>query len=741
MALAAGTRLGPYTITASIGSGGMGEVYRAHDPRLKREVAIKVLAGRPARHQSERFEREATALAALAHPHICRLYDVGREQDVDYLVMEYLDGETLASYSSRVAPLACDEVVRIGREIADAAHEAHSHGLIHRDLKPSNVMITSDGAKLLDFGLAKLLQETPPDASTASALSGEGHVIGTVLYMAPEQLLGKPIDGRVDVYSIGTILYELLTGHAPFGGRSSMATMAAILGETPVPIQHIRPNVPLPICRLVERCLEKKPDRRWPTAAGVAAGLTAAITPSTRPRTSARGAVGSTRRTRSTVRTIAILPIRNAGPSDIEYLAAAVTDSLRRSLAQIRDLRIVSGSSAPAAGCDGWLEGTIAPTADGIRASVRLIHTSTHETLWTSSYDRRVADIVQIEGDIAEAIAAAIQLKVRSAARARQAKRAIDPLAQEAYMRARFHWSNRTAESLKVSVRYFEAAIQRDGKYALAHSGLAEWYVTAAVARVITPAEALMKAKDSARTALELDPFLAEAHSCLGRIHLFEWDLRQARAELETALQLNANLAESHVILSQLASYQSAVDEAIEHILTAQQLEPMSPWVQLNAAATFYSTRHFERAIQEAERAVQFSPTFGNAFYLLGLSSYYLGDVERAIEWLQRARVVAPEHASPLVGLAYVLARVDRRAEALVLAGELKERATRAEVAPYDFAELYTGLGEPSLALDYLERSHHLRLPELLGIGSDPLFDPIRDEPRFSQLLASLRLV
>jgi tetratricopeptide (TPR) repeat protein len=331
-------------------------------------------------------------------------------------------------------------------------------------------------------------------------------------------------------------------------------------------------------------------------------------------------------------------------------------------------------------------------------------------------------------------------LKPRSSGRRRYQKHKVEPHAQDNYLRARIHWQNRTPESLRVSFRYFQAALKADPLFALAHSGLAEWYVSAGMARLISHGEAMARAKEGATRALELDPTLAEAHVCLGSVYLSDWDLSRAGTELETAVRLNPTLADAHLLLARGDCYIGDFTSALEHIHLALQLDPTSPRVHVNAANVYYAARQFPGAIELAERALQFAPSHAIAFYFIGLSYHFLGQTSRALESLQRARTAAPEHASPIVAMAYVLAQNQQRDDALALAEELKDRATRAEVSPYDFAELYAGLERTSTALDYLERSYELHLPELLGIGSDPLFDPLRTEPRFRDLLRNLKL-
>jgi eukaryotic-like serine/threonine-protein kinase len=759
MGFSPGMRLGPYEVLSLIGSGGMGDVYRGRDPRLGRDVAIKVITARLSADpvQRVRFEREARAIGRLVHPHICRLYDIGHQGDIDFLVMEYLEGETLADYLRHHPQPAVDDAVGIARDIADAMEEAHKNGLVHRDLKPANVMITAGGVKLLDFGLAKLMQEPAAgaDSVTATVVTAGATIVGTVPYMAPEQVQGHHLDSRTDVFALGAILYQMLTGRPPFEGVTDVSMMAAIITQDPVPVRRIRPDVPVSIVRIVEQCLEKDPHKRLQSFAAVCAALTESITPKTRQRTRVRPSAATPDRVaKHLIRTIAVLPLRNAAAPDDDHLAAGVTEALIDALAEVGGLKVISRTStqhfldreadlsdvARKLGIDGWIEGTVAHVEGRIQVTIRLIQARTQEHLWAASYDRKLTDVFGVQGEIAEAVASGIQLKLRSPERRRLVKRSTDPQAQEAYLLARFHRMSGNAEGLRLSLRYFEAAIARDPDYSLAHAGLADWYVTATLARIVSPTEATQKAKNAAIMALQLDSMLPEAHCCLGILSLYELDWRRARAELETALHLNPNLADAHIRLALLLSSTGQTMLAAEHAALAQQLDPLSPRIHVNAAVVHYVARQYDRAIHESERAIELAPEFANALYVIGLCRYFLGEVDRAVSLLERARSAAPEHASPAVGLAYVWARTGRRDEALGVLADLKERATRAEVSPYDFAELYAGLGDHQLALDYLKRSHDLKLPELLGMASDPLFDPIRHEPRFHALMTALGL-
>jgi eukaryotic-like serine/threonine-protein kinase len=755
--LAAGSLLGRYRIEALIGAGGMGEVYRARDTQLGRTVAVKVLGQQASdMHVRERFEREATAIARLIHPHICRLYDIGRDGETSFLVMEYLEGETLANRIAR-EPMGVADAVTIAAEIADAVHAAHVQGLVHRDLKPSNVMLTADGVKLLDFGLVRFVggdSESETNATT-SALTGEGAVIGTIQYMSPEQIQGKAVDARCDVFAVGAMLYEMLAGTSPFARPSSIATIGAIVAEEPSRLQEKRPEVPAAVVKIVTRCLQKAPYARWPDAGALAAALRADQRP-VRRRPSAPPNAPRATAPHAPIRRLAVLPIRNiSGDAEQHYLADGVTEALMSALVEIRGLEIMSRASAnrfvdrgadasalvKLAGIDAFLEGSIGRSGDRLHVAVRLVNAKTNANVWATTYDRGWSDWLTIGSEIATTVAAEIQLKISSGERRRRRKRhSTVPAAQEAYVRGRFLRSQGGADSLRLAFKHYTTALEIDPDYALAHVGLADWYLAAGAGRVMSAPEAMAHAKSAALRALELEPDAAEAHSCLGHVATYEWDLARAQRELEAAIRTDPNIAQAHSWLGRLCTYTKRFDLAVEHNRIAQRLDPLSPLTHVHAAVTLYSARRFAEAIVEAQRALELNPAFGNATYLIGLSEHFRGEHARALECLSRAQTASPDHPSPVTASAYVLGRLGRRAEALTFIEKLKERATRAEVSPYDFAEAYVGIGETDLAMEYLERSKALRLPELLGIGSDPMFDPLRSDPRFVALLAQIGL-
>jgi adenylate cyclase len=450
-----------------------------------------------------------------------------------------------------------------------------------------------------------------------------------------------------------------------------------------------------------------------------------------------------------------VVPLRNiSGRADEDYLADGVTEAVMSALTQMGGLEVISrasanhfaetGSGAAALArhirVDAWIEGTVLTRGDQVQVAVRLMESASESQVWSGTYERARPDVAGVQSDIATHLAAEIQLKVSSTERSHAPKRAPQAAAHDAYLRARFFWGQLSAEALRLSFKHFQAAVDIDPDYALAHAGLADWYLTAVNARLTSAFDGMAKARAAAMRALQLSPRLAQSHCSLGRVALHEWDLVEATVELEAALRLDPNLAQAELALARLHNYTGNFSEALQHVRVAQDLDPLSPATHVNAAATLYAARRFGEAIDEARRSLDLAPEFGNAVYLIGLCEHFRGNSELALKHLARAGELSPEHPSPASASGYVLAQVGRRDEALAFVAALKERATRGDVSPFDFAEAYTGLGETDLALEHLERSLDLRTPALLGIGSDPLFDPIRSEPRFQALLTTIGL-
>ena len=756
MSLAPGIRLGPYEILALLGAGGMGEVYRARDLRLNRDVALKVLVAKQ-RDQSgfhARLQQEAMATAAVTHPHICTLHDIGQEGELSFLVMEYLEGETLAARILR-GPLELTEAVAIGVQVAEALAAAHDAHLIHHDLKPSNVMLTPTGAKLLDFGLARARSDRllhQDFGTTATDFAGIGMVMGTLQYMSPERLEGRPVDHRADIFAFGAVLYEMLTGSPAFHGHSRAAIIAQILRGHPPPLRLGRPRATHMIASLVKTCLAKRPEDRWQSAADLATALR--VIGSSPPPRQVHSRSGRMPRG---MRSLVVLPLHNAtDDSNEQYLADGMTECLINSLSVIGKLRVISRSSAMKyrdspkpvrqiageLGVDGLIRGSVRRSDSGVNVTVALLEPSTSHPLWSETYDRALTDLLRVQGEIAETIAAEIYLRLSVTERRRiRSHRPTSPEINEAYLRGRYYWNRDTPEALQRSFQYLSVVVQGEPGYAAAHAALADWYLSAGNNGLIPAPEGLAKAKTAAMRALELDPALAEAYACLGRVAVHECDLQRALAEFETSLRLNPNLVEPLIWSARALSVLSMFEDAIKRVELAKQLDPVSPRPYLSASAVYYVAGDCQRAIEESRRALEFEPGLPSAFYFMGVAQLRLGLPAEALASLETAVRVGQGHAAAYGGRAFALMQMGRTADARELLNEMKDRATRAEVSPYYFVEVYLALGEVDKAISYLRRSYELRIPDMVGIVVDPLLESLHGQPAFQEIVRNLALV
>ncbi|HEY6344735.1 MAG TPA: protein kinase [Bryobacteraceae bacterium] len=504
MPLSVGEKLGPYEILARIGAGGMGEVWKARDTRLDRIVAIKRLKGQ----HNARFEQEARAIAALNHPHICQIYDIGP----DYLVLEYIEGRPLLS-QKKPGPLPVEEALRLAREIADALETAHRKSILHRDLKPGNILVTADGsAKLVDFGLAKIVAD--PDATLTMAISG------TPLYMSPEQAEGQPLDVRSDIFSFGALLYEM------FGGHRAFATMAAVLRDQPAPLDS-------PAASVVNKCLAKLPSERFQSMAEVRAAL-AQIE-----------AAGKDQQP-----SIAVLPFANlSSDKEQEYFSDGLAEEILNLLAKIPGLKVIARTSsfafrgkeqditkiAEVLRVGTILEGSVRRAGSRIRVTAQLIDARDGAHLWSERYDRELADVFEVQDEIAAAIAGALQVKLAPKSAAETYKPNLP--AYEAYLKGRHHLWKLTPASIARAKEYFEQAISLDPKFALAYNDLAGYYAGQANLGLRPSSEVMPQVQAWAQKALEIDRSLSEAHGWLAvKAFVFDYDWNEAERRFSLAL-------------------------------------------------------------------------------------------------------------------------------------------------------------------------------------------------------------
>ena len=774
----------------------MGEVYRAHDPRLDRQVAIKLLPAETAAdpRSRERMRREAMAVAALDHPYICKIFEIGEHGGALFLVMEYVAGDTLhRRLQDGRLPLA--EALRVAGEIAEALQEAHAGRFLHRDLKPANIMLTQQGhVKVMDFGLAKRIEDLPaPDQATREMgigqLTADGNIVGTPDYMSPEQVKGATLDRRSDLFSLGVILAEMLGGRHPFRQPSTGETLAAVLREPP----DLSAIGPQGLTALVRRLLAKSPEDRYASAADVRADLTMlATTPeaslgrqpdagaSARWRRWAAGvlamlgvgvAVWALARSGllrpgsrvpavavapALIRSIAVLPLDNySGDPNQEYFAEGMTDELTADLATISQLRVISRGSvmqfkgkdrpptpdiARRLNVDAVVEGSVSRSGDKVRITAQLIDARADRHLWAKSFERSSRDVLALQGELASAIAREINVRLTPGEQSRlTAAAAVNPEAHDAYLKGRYFFNRPSDDNLQKAIAQFEEAVRLSPTFAPAFSGLSDAYLWAGYNEgFLTAAEARPKAKASAEKAVELDDNSAEAHTSLAVFRLFyEYDWPACEREFRRAFALNPNYGFAHDQFGMALSFQGRFDEAIVEGRRAIELDPLSPQVLVDATVPFLFQRNSAAAKKLARRAAELDPAFFFPVMIDGWADLEEGKFRDAIPALKKARAMeAPPFVTAYLAFAYGAA--GERGLAMAELAALEKMSRGGTVLPFNLALVYLGLGDRVRALDNLERALAADSQMMAWIGRDAIFDPIRSEPRFVTLLKKM---
>ena len=760
-----GQKLGRYRIVEKIGAGGMGDVYRAHDEHLDREVAIKVLPPETIAdgHSLQRFHNEAMALSRLNHPNICSIYDVDEHAGQPFIVMELLEGQTL---TERIAgrPLHLDELLDLAIQIADALETAHAKGIVHRDIKPGNIFVLARGqAKVLDFGLAKLAlpHTVPPGTVAGETLTTPGAAVGTTPYLPPEQARGKEVDARADLFSFGLVLYEMTTGRQAFSGSTSAIVFDAILNRDPIPPSRLNPNLPVELEQILSKALEKDREMRYQTAADLRADLKRLK----REFDSGRLRVGKASQSRerparepravaSRIKAIAVLPLANLSRDpEQDYFVDGMTEEIITDLAQIGALRVISrtsamrykGSDKPLPeiarelNVDALVEGSVMRAGDRVRITAQLIHAATDQHLWAKSYERDVSDVLALQSEVARAIAEEVQAKLTPQERARLTRaRRVNPSAHEAYLKGRYSWARTTEESVRKSIEYFSEAIAKDERYALAYAGLADAYNQLAnpILEIVPQGAVIPKVQAAATKALELDDTLAEAHISLGRIKFYyDWDWAGAEKSFRRAIELSPNYPYAHHVYALLLSALGRHSEAIHQSTLAQESDPVSPLVNGVAGLIYCFARQFGTAEEQLRKTLLFEPNFMFAHWILGgLCLVPMGQYDEAIVELQKAIALSGNVAHPRGLLGYAYAKVGRRDDALRVLDELEELSRQRYVAPVSRAFTYSALGDERM-WQALEEGYQQRSSSLVWARVFPHWDEVRAQPRFQDLL------
>ncbi|MBV9303917.1 MAG: protein kinase [Acidobacteriaceae bacterium] len=721
MPLAAGARLGPYEILAPIGAGGMGEVYKARDTRLDRMVAVKVSN----EQFSGRFEREARAVAALNHSNICQLYDVGP----NYLVMEYIEGTPLKG------PLPIDRALKYASQICDALDAAHKKGITHRDLKPANILVTANGLKLLDFGVAQVgtAAQSGEDCTQPLSLTQAGTIVGTAAYMSPEQADAKPVDARSDVFSFGLVLYEMLTGRRAFQGDSAIAILAAILNQEPAPLGV---EVPPEVRDIVTRCLRKSRADRFQSALELRAALESA----------------SAAKAREAQPSIAVLPFVNMSRENDEYFSDGLAEEIINVLAQIPGLKVIARTSAfafrgkeqdirktaQALGVRNILEGSVRRAENRIRVTAQLISSADGSHLWSARYDREMADVFALQDEIAAAIAAALRIKL---AVPPAAVRQYTPnlASYDALLRAWHHHSKYTPESMPRARQCLEQATALDPGYAPAHSALGSYFISLAVLGMMPAHEATPLARAALQKALYIDPTLPEALVGLGWIvALYDYNWKEADRLFRLAIASHPVTPKVHWYSGHYLFSIGRSKEAVEEIERALERDPLNVAYRRSLACCLLGAGREADAAEESRRILELYESEYWAYFLLSIIHARRGELEEAVQTARKAYSLAPWYSVVVATLAAMLMRTGDASAARTILQKLGDG--QAYGAPLGLVTYYLLCSEIDSAADWAEKAIEQRDQALLSLLRLPYAKELRESARWPALAKMMNL-
>lgn len=737
-----GQTVSHYRILEKIGQGGMGAVYKAEDIKLQRTVALKFLA--PAltsdSEAKQAFINEAQAASALDHPNICTIYEIDETAEGQvFIAMAYYQGETLKHKIER-GPTSMKEAIHLIQQIGAGLSKAHEKGIVHRDVKPANLMVTDDQViKILDFGVAKFQFKTNVD--------NPGVIIGTPAYMSPEQAFGMPVDHRSDIWSVGVILFEILTSSLPFDGNSDRALMRAIVNDAPLSLSSFLGSLSANIQNIINNTLAKNPDDRYQNIKEFLSELDQVER--NRLSQSDTRVVGVSQ---PAVPSIAVLPfIDLSAEKNQEYFCDGLAEEIINNLSRLKVLRITSRNSSfqfkgqnlnvsqigRSLNVQKVLEGSIRKGGNRLRIAVRLINVSDGFLVWADTYERELADIFEIQDDISRSVVENLEIQLAGASVKELAKHYTDNVeAYSSYLRGRFYWNKRTAESLKTSIDYFQSAIKMDSKYALAYSGLADAYIVLGLYGRSSPSEVMPQAVRAAEQALQIDELLPEAHISLGCARaVYEWNWNEAEGQFKRGIELKPEYAEAHHwyainFLTPLSRFEAAIQE----IETALDLEPSSVVIRATVGLVYYFARQTDAAIDHFQRALDMDPDFPVTNLFLGQAYVQKSRFEEAIDYFQRALKFYGESHNTLANYGYAAARAGKKDVALKVLKQLLDSAKKRYVSSYDIASVYCGLGDMEQALSWLEKALEEHAFLLSYLNVDPLMDPLRHQERFQRM-------
>jgi eukaryotic-like serine/threonine-protein kinase len=774
MVLSSGDKLGPYEIVSPLGAGGMGEVYRARDLRLGRDVAVKILLSGFAENPLalQRFEREARAVSALTHPNVCTLFDIGSQNGTHFIVMEFLEGQTLKEVIGSQA-LAFSSVLKWGTQIASALEAAHGVGIIHRDIKPANIFIARQGqAKLLDFGLAKFessagsFEKAGDETLTVTELTMRGVPIGTIAYMSPEQAQGLPATPRSDLFSLGTVLYEMATACRAFPGISTAEIFAGILGASPIPPGRLNPAIPRAFDRVIERLLEKSPEARYSTACELVAALqtfSGVNSPSPEQYVSPSTSAAPARPQR--LQSLAVLPLMDLSivPSK-DYFVDGLTEALITALARLGGVRVISRTSsmcykntekrvpriAQELNVDAVLEGSVLRSGERLRLTCRLVDSRSEDLLWSENFDRNLRDILSLHDDVTQSVASGIRTHIQEySGSGPLPSRIVNPEAFDSYLRGRYFWNKRNEPSLRKAIECFQHALDLDPLYASAYAGLADsyFYLGYSFGRM-DPNDAMPRARAAALRALELDSHLAEGYCSLALVQtIYDWDWTSAESNCQRALSLNPNMGTARHFYSLLLAALRRTEDSLAQIHAALQGDPLSLPINNFVGMMYFAARQYDQSIAASRKTLEMDPGFGLAHSVLGAALEAKGLHEEAAEEYLTALVVgchSPEECDAIRRGYQQRGILGLHEEDL---NQCLGRWDGWHGLAFDISALQAGTGRIVDSLAWLERACDARSGRMAWLNSGTpsariaqYFDNLRAEPRFLRILERVHL-
>jgi len=739
-----------YRILEKLGEGGMGIVYKAEDTKLKRTVALKFLAPQAlgSKQEKERLVREAQAAAVLDHPNICTIYEINEVQGQTFISMSYIEGESVKDKIVS-GPLELNETVDIAIQVASGLGEAHEKRIVHRDIKSSNIMLTSKGqAKIMDFGLARMTKGSEaPEQNTTS---------GTVAYMSPEQASGENVDQRTDIWSLGVVFYEMLTGQLPFKGDYNQAVIYSVLNQKPKTIKALRPEVPESLERIINKALTKNPDSRYQNTRELLndLGKTSKELESMEEQSAKKKHQPS----------IAVLPFVNlSADPEQDYFCDGMAEEIINALTHVEGLMVVARTSAfvfkekrqdireigRKLNVENLLEGSVRKAGNQVRITAQLINVADGYHLWSEKYDRNISelccpeDIFAIQDEISMAIVDNLKVKLLGDEKAALLKRHTHDLdAYNLYLKGRYHWNKRTPEGLKKALKHFQKVIEKDPNYALAYAGLADCYIMLEQALVLPAKVAFPKAKEWVTKALEKDQTLAEAHASLADIlWAYDRDWIAAEREFKKAIELNPNYATAHQWYAIYLSAMGRFDQAIREIKRAQELDVLSLIINVGAALIYSNADQQDQAIQECLRVLDMDPNFIFANLMVGRAYEQKEMFDKAIKQYLKEEILAGVLSSEEVEmLKKTYSGSDWKSYWRKHVEILEKKSEQGYLRVSEIARDYIRLGDNEKAIQWLEKAYQEYDPNLGSLKTDPTFDPLRPDPRFKSLLRKMGL-